>query len=148
MVSRNADRPRMSILLGLGRAGLAVLAGAAFAYMAWNPLPPPPVDRLADEVDAEDASTLEAERVEAEYPDAMIQHDDRALVAPETWALVMPRSGAFDRLSRGLTGPLCDDVATDSDARPSATAEGATRATGLQRPRGPPARAMSRGYRL
>ncbi len=138
MVSRNADSPRISILLGLGRAGLAVLAGAAFAYVAWNPMPPPPADSAGAEVDEKDAPTLEAGRVEATYEKAAMHDNGRAFVAPDVWALATPRSGAFDYLSRDIAGVVNGDVAAGRGGRSSSTAEGASEATGMQRPRGPP----------
>ncbi len=137
MVSRNADRPRMSILLGLGRAGLAVLAGAAFAYMAWNPLPPPPIDSATAEVEEEDVSVPEADGVGAVSPDAAMKSSDRAFVAPEVWALVTPRSGAF-ALARGTADALNGGASATGDRRCSTTAQWVAGATGMQRSRGPP----------
>jgi len=138
MVTRNIDSPRISILQGLGRAGLAVLAGAAFAYMAWRPLPPPPIESAGSEVEDEHVAAADVRDAEVYHRNASIENGDRALVASESWALVMFRSRTLDDLSRDIAGVVKGDVAAGSGARLCSTAEGVVDATGLQRPRGPP----------
>jgi len=143
MVSREAARPRVSILLGLGRVWLAVLAGAAFAYMAWNPMPPPPIDPVGEDVGEEDAAATEVQRLETHNSDAAVENIDRALAAPEAWALVTVRSGVFDNLSRNIAGVVNGNAAAGSSPWSFATVAGPAEETCTVRSRGPPTGVIS-----
>jgi hypothetical protein len=130
-------------MLGLGRVGLAVLAAAAFAYMAWNPIRPPPIDPVGDDVGKADAAATEVPRMKTQDSDAAVENINRAFAPPESWALATARSGAFDDLSRSIAGAVNGDAGAGSFRWSSATVGGSAAATCMVRSRGPPVEAMS-----
>lgn len=141
MKSRHVDDSRISVLGVLNRAGLAVLAGAAFAYLAWNPMPPPLSEPAGDEVDDGKATAVEVRLEEVCDRNTAIERIDGARAVSPSWALVTRRSGGLEPRVKDMAGTVIGDISPGSYARLSAKADGAAEATGRQRPRGPPGRA-------